>query len=616
MYYRKKILLVEDEPINARVSKRTLEKYGYEVIHSKTGEKAVEIVNSSPGIDLILMDIDLGDGIDGTETAEIILKEHDIPLVFLSSHTEPEIVNKTEKITSYGYIVKNTGETVLIASMKMAFRLFEARKNEEEKERWLSEKNEELAAMNREFEAANEQLIRTIAQLDQSENEYRLLFETSSSGIFIISGGRLGIFNHAMIEVTGWSSEQLLERPLLSFVHPEDAGRAADHYRRVIKERKTEISSPVRIIAPGNRIKWLGIKSCYIPWEGEHSALNYISDITERKEAEDALKVAEERYRSLFMNSGVGIFLTDFGTGVVLEANDCFARLFGFKDRDDLIAVPPSVYSFYDEPGVYEEISGILKSEGRFDSYESRFRRVDGSAVWLQLSARLVPDKGWVEGVLVDITDRKKSEERVNSLLLEKDISLKETHHRIKNNMNVISGLLYLQAGEQKEPLSGAVLKDAADRIHSMMALYDKLHCSEERREMQADLYLVPLINELVGTHAGLVPVETEIQIGDFDLSAKLLTTLGIIINELISNSMKHAFEGSGGGVLTLSLSENKNEMTFIYRDDGVGFPEQAASGDLKGFGMQLIHMLVEQIRGTVSVIRENGTGFEIRFPV
>jgi DNA-binding NarL/FixJ family response regulator len=89
-----------------------------------SGEGALTVTDSVNGINLILMDIDLGDGMDGTEAAEIILSRHDIPLVFLSSHTEPEIVRKTDGITSYGYIVKNSGETVLLASIKMAFRLF------------------------------------------------------------------------------------------------------------------------------------------------------------------------------------------------------------------------------------------------------------------------------------------------------------------------------------------------------------------------------------------------------------------------------------------------------------------------------------------------------------
>lgn len=120
------ILLVEDQPVIAMAEAAMLKKNGYEVIISSTGEQAIKIVEEDPNIDLILMDIDLGKGIDGTEAAQKILKIIQVPVVFLSNHTEKDIVEKTEKITSYGYVVKNSGETVLIASIKMAFKLFEA----------------------------------------------------------------------------------------------------------------------------------------------------------------------------------------------------------------------------------------------------------------------------------------------------------------------------------------------------------------------------------------------------------------------------------------------------------------------------------------------------------
>ena len=101
------ILLVEDEAIIAMAQKMTLQKYGYTVITANTGEEAIKTINNTPDINLILMDIDLGDGIDGTEAAQIILATHDLPLIFLSSHTEKEIVEKTEGITSYGYVFQN-----------------------------------------------------------------------------------------------------------------------------------------------------------------------------------------------------------------------------------------------------------------------------------------------------------------------------------------------------------------------------------------------------------------------------------------------------------------------------------------------------------------------------
>ena len=123
----KTILLVEDEIIIAMMEIKQLEKEGYLVIHAANGEEAIDIVSKTP-IDLILMDIDLGKGMDGTETAKEILRTHNLPIVFLSSRTEKDIVQKTEVITSYGYIMKNSGITVLDASIKMAFKLHEANK--------------------------------------------------------------------------------------------------------------------------------------------------------------------------------------------------------------------------------------------------------------------------------------------------------------------------------------------------------------------------------------------------------------------------------------------------------------------------------------------------------
>lgn len=124
----KTILLVEDDYALAILESKMLKDYGYKIEHVISGEEAIDAMNHFPDIDLILMDINLGKGLDGTETAERILKNHLIPIVFLSSHIEKELIEKTEKITSYGYVLKSSHITVLDASIKMAFKLFNAHK--------------------------------------------------------------------------------------------------------------------------------------------------------------------------------------------------------------------------------------------------------------------------------------------------------------------------------------------------------------------------------------------------------------------------------------------------------------------------------------------------------
>jgi PAS domain S-box-containing protein len=191
---KKVILLVEDEAIIAMTESMELKNYGYDVIHVLSGHKAIEAVNNTTNIiDLILMDINLGNNLDGTEIAKIILKNHDIPLLFLSSHTEREIVNKTEDITFYGYVVKDSGIIVLDASIKMAFRLHEANQNLKKQKIELENKKKNLQVY---------------------EKRYRRLFESAKDGIIILNAdnGVIVDVNPFLINMLGYSKENFLTK--------------------------------------------------------------------------------------------------------------------------------------------------------------------------------------------------------------------------------------------------------------------------------------------------------------------------------------------------------------------------------------------------------------------
>ena len=192
---QKTILLVDDEVTIALNDAMQLKNYGYNVIIAYNGQKAIEAANLNyPPIDLILMDINLGEEMDGTEAAKIILKDHDIPLLFHSSHTEREIVDKTENITSYGYVVKN-GITVLDASIKMAFKLHEAYQN------------------------LKIEQIKTDAEqskLQMYEKRYHRLFESAKDGILILNAenGMITDVNPFLTELLGYSREEFLEKKI------------------------------------------------------------------------------------------------------------------------------------------------------------------------------------------------------------------------------------------------------------------------------------------------------------------------------------------------------------------------------------------------------------------
>ncbi|MFW5826725.1 MAG: response regulator [Alkalispirochaeta sp.] len=221
------LLLVEDEAIIALAQQRMLERNGYQVRVAHSGEAAIREVETGPLPDLILMDIDLGRGMKGTEAAEQILSTHTVPLVFLSSHTEPEIVDLTEGITSYGYVVKNSGDTVLLASIRMAFRLhasYEA----------LQEKTEELQVAYEEIQVANEELRENNEHLLWWDQMMRYIVEHDTTAIAVLDSEL-----RFMYVSTRWCEDyQCPDRDILGRHHyevfPEIPEKWRDVHRRAL----------------------------------------------------------------------------------------------------------------------------------------------------------------------------------------------------------------------------------------------------------------------------------------------------------------------------------------------------------------------------------------------
>ena len=205
------------KPIIAMMETKQLEKAGYHVRKAMNGKAAIDLVDSNPeAVDLILMDIDLGPGMDGTETASEILKAHEVPVVFLSSHVEKDIVQKTEKITSYGYVVKNSGLVVLDASIKMAFKLFAAHRS--------------IQAQKTEIEVAYEDLKSAERRLMKSEELFRKAFMTSPDSINInrLDDGTYVNVNEGFTKIVGYTLDEIFGKTSVDiniWVDPEDRFR-------------------------------------------------------------------------------------------------------------------------------------------------------------------------------------------------------------------------------------------------------------------------------------------------------------------------------------------------------------------------------------------------------
>lgn len=197
----------------------------------------------------------------------------------------------------------------------------------------------------------------------------------------------------------------------------------------------------------------------------------------------------------------------------------------------------------------------------------------------------------------------------------EKALILQEVHHRIKNNMGTVQGLLYLQASRMSDPQAVAALEDAQNRVQSMMVLYDRLYRSQEYGSVRVSAYFSDLVDRILENFPGTASITVEKRLADFTLSADQLQPLGILVNELLTNTMKYAFVGRNTGRIAVEVSLSNAVVSVILEDDGPGLPESVDFHNSTGFGLQLVGMLAQQLGGKVRIDRGSGGRFVLTFP-
>lgn len=1050
------ILLVEDEAVTALAEAQTLERHGYAVITAQSGDEALKALAVNPAIDIVIMDVDLGPGMDGPETAEKILERRDIPVLFLSSHTEPEIVDKTERITSYGYVVKHTGATVLLASIRMAFRLHRAKLR-------IKDQSQDLQSAIEELEATNEELARSWGEIRASEEALRMQYDLSlalntctdlvealglvldtvlkfecidSGGVYLADPETValnlavhrGLSPEFIDRVSHFDADTANVRLALAGearyipydeIRPrDDAIRAkeglrhlafipvfhqenliavlnlASHshdsvpetVRRVLESLALQIGGtlvrirsiekemesrerhrslienlPIGIFrtTPGPRGRFIMANSAFArmcgydsveevlaidvaevyadrsqramisdelerhgQFEGKNVLFRrrdgstfvasvstkafgepgaarhfdgWMIDITDRLRVEESLAHERWRLNSIIEGTNIGTWEWNVRTGAT-NYNERWAEIIGYT-LEELSPVSIATWERYTHPddleksrqllerhfsgelpyyececrmkhrdghwvwvldrgrvitrtpqgeplmmfGTHLDITGLKETEEKLreskellelffsqslhgfffmmldepvewndgtdkdtaldyimphqritrvnramaDQYrandvaellgltsedlfahdpelgrrtirqlfdrghwhvETDERRLDGSQMWTEgdyiclydsqgritghfgvqadVTARRISEKAlrdsearfrifaelapvgiviadrdartifvsqkfvdlfgytlddmpsvdawwplaypdqalrervrrdWTSSIdeartsggdvppreypvtcrdgrvrmiefrtrispdmiivlFADVTERRKADERIQTLLQEKELLLRETHHRIKNNLGVIKSLLNLQSGEQEDGTAREVLSDAAGRVQSMALLYDRLYQSDIHHELSLKKYLPPLIKEIIGVFHAPGPVKTNLSIEDIVLSAGKLSSIGIMINELITNSMKHAFPDARGGCISVTAGRKGENVVITYSDNGPGLPDAVYFENSPTFGLQLVRLLAAQLGGTITVEKDKVTKYVITF--
>jgi PAS domain S-box-containing protein len=335
--------------------------------------------------------------------------------------------------------------------------------------------------------------------------------------------------------------------------------------------------------------------------------------------ANERLYENEQKYHTLFENSADAILLMD---GRFIDCNNQACRLYGIP-REELIGRSPYELSPETQPdgrpsreAAMEYVSKALG--GTPLRFQWRHLRGDGAHVDVEVSlARvLVRGKNLLIATVRDITERLEAESRISESLAEKEILLKEIHHRVKNNLQVISSLLSLQSRFVRDPSDLAIFTESQNRVRSMALVHEKLYQSGDFTRIDFSGYIESMVAELRRSYGDAVGhVTFRIDVRDVRLAIEKAIPCGLIITELISNALKYAFPDGRKGEVRIAMHSEGPLTVLVVADDGVGIPADIDYRKATTLGLQLVYSLTGQVGGIIECRTVSGTAFRIEFP-
>lgn len=348
-------------------------------------------------------------------------------------------------------------------------------------------------------------------------------------------------------------------------------------------------------------------------------AMGVSRDITSLKKAEEELRLSEERHRAIYDQAYIGISRIA-KMGRFLLVNERLCDMLGY-DADELYKK-----TFY-ELGVQEEVEEslvdwdqLLSGKIKNFSREQTYVRKDGELLSANVTVSLVRDSNdspnYFVAVFEDITERKEHERQLEESIKEKEVLLKEVHHRVKNNMQVISSILNLQSSYIDDETALSILRESQDRIKSMSFVHESLYQSNTLSEVNFSEYIRNIAGNLFhsyGRPEGGISMQYELEEVFLNLDTSI--PCGLIINEVVSNCLKYAFAGKEKGVIRIEFSKlSDGKLKLIIGDDGIGLPSNFDIENAETLGLQLVTTLVTQVSGELDIKTNKGTQFSIVF--
>ena len=455
--------------------------------------------------------------------------------------------------------------------------------------------------------------------LVESEAKYRSLFDSSTDGIFILDlDGNFIDANKTAYERLGYSREEFLSLNIRKLDHPSFIPRVPERFKQ-IREHGVAVFESGHLRKDGS-IMPVEVNSRLLEYKEKQVYFSVIRDITDRKRTEEALQASEERFRGLVESTSDWVWEID-QKGVYTYVSPQIRNLLGYAPEEVIGKKPFDLMPIDEAQRTAEVFKSSAANKGPIRNLENFNRHKDGRLVVLETSG--VPfydshgDFGGYRGIDRDITERKLVEERLEASLREKETLLRELYHRTKNNMQVISNLIDLQVLGVNDEKTLKLFKETQNRIKTMALVHEKLYQSKDLSNLNLKDYIGDLANALLGSYQlSGDRINLKLDVEPISVSIDTATPCGLIINELMSNSLKHAFPGDRRGEVSLVLHQSeKGEIDMRFSDNGIGLPKGFDFKNTRSLGLTLVRNLsVKQLEGTVEVTTEHPTEFHIKF--
>jgi PAS domain S-box-containing protein len=374
-----KIMVVDDEAIITTQLQERLTLMGYEVVgKTSSGEKSINMAKRLKP-DLILMDIVMPGKMDGIDASEIIRTRFDIPVIFLTAYADDELIKRAKDTGPYGYILKPFQEKELKAAIEVAL-------NRKDWERLLSE----------------------------YEERYRSVVDYAGDAIISVDDqANIVSWNRTAEKMFDYLAREIIGKPATLIVPERFHGNLLSIVSRAFSNRES--------VAGGQPVESYGLRKdgsefplelSFASWKTQQGVFftGVIRDLTERKKVEESLRESEKKYRNLFNNAQVGLFRSRIADGKILECNDLLAKMFGYRNREECIARHITAEHYVD-PNIREQGLAQMLAKGKVENLEALVTRQDGFPFWISYSATIYLERDCIEGIVIDITERKKVEE-------------------------------------------------------------------------------------------------------------------------------------------------------------------------------------------------------------